>query len=69
MNASYNESIIDLMARNEADMERVEMVAAYMVRELGYEEIAGDEDTIVLGHGGTIADAKKDYKDAKKAAL
>ena len=74
MNASYqkdrefNNGILIISAKNENEMEKVEKVVALLVSE-GYEDIAGEDDCIILGIPGTIAEAKKDYINAKRAAL
>lgn len=69
MNASFNKGIIDIQTEAKcSDFEKVEAVAKILVEKFGYEEIAGDEDTIILEAPGseTVKEIRKDYREAKK---
>ena len=68
-NAQDASAVIDLTARNDADMVKVEKIVRYLCDNLGYEDVAADhEHHVTVGvSGGTIADMKKDYAAAKRA--
>jgi len=68
-NAHDSCSLIDLTARNDVDMVKVEKIVRYLCDVIGYEDVAADHDHhVTLGiYGNTIADMKKDYSEAKKA--
>ncbi len=77
MNATFTKErgltngIIDIMARedDEKDIAEMERVVDTLVEEYGYEEISGEGDyNVVLGSNETVAQMKKDYAAAKKAA-
>ena len=70
-NATDASAVIDITARNDADMEKVENIVRYLCDNFGYEDVAADhEHHVTIGVSyGTVADMKKDYAEAKREAL
>ena len=62
-------TLIDLTAKDDKDMEKVEAVIKELKEQHGFEEIAADhEHHVTIGiQGWTIAEMKAAYKEAKKA--
>lgn len=67
----FNDGTIQIIANENSakDKSHMERVAAYLVENEGYEEIAcdGDNDVILGTASDTVAEAKKAYSYAKKA--